>query len=83
MSEPGTRVVAEQEFTRVVDGESYRLVRISWNDTALVSWDIYAPDGECLTEDESLDDIPDDGQIRALAEEARRPYSYSRQARPE
>jgi hypothetical protein len=66
MAEPGTRVVSETETSRVVDGKTYRIVRLAWNDTSGLSFDVYDESGECLTDDESFDFSPTDDQIRDL-----------------
>lgn len=71
MDEPGTRIVREWSKSRVVDGVEYRLTCAHWNDTTLISWDVYDQAGDCLTEVESFDDEPTDDQIREAAELAK------------
>lgn len=50
----------------VLDGQELQVKRSSWRYAEGLSYDVYLPDGTCLTEDESLDGYPSDEQLRAL-----------------
>jgi len=68
---PGTKVVAELVHTREVDGRTFTITELRWNDTDGRSFDVSVDDcDELLTPDESLDEFPTDDELRTLRSQA-------------
>jgi hypothetical protein len=64
---PGTRILEETSRGLVtVDGVEVEIYELLWNGGGR-SYDVYRTDtGACLTEDESLDEMPGHGQLATL-----------------
>lgn len=63
--------------TRTVNGVEVRIVELHWNDSSGLSFDVYrTEDDECLTMDESFDEMPGDDAIADLIEADRDAYGY-------
>ena len=63
--------------TRTVNGVEVRIEELWWNDSAGVSFDVYRTDnGECLTNDESFDEMPGDDAIADAIEADRDQYGF-------
>lgn len=69
MREPGTKVVARHEHAVKVDGKSFIVEEIHWNDTDGLSFHVWTDDDRLLTENEAFDYMPTDEQIRDLLDE--------------